>query len=189
MRKLPHELRICFHVKKACSSLTVRARSGSRALRAIRHGAPRRSRAHRDSRLDTPPSNHRRHPGPVIALLALVGTYGVVREGFVPANADATPGSLETWLAGTSLDATLDREAPTPTTPRPASALASASRHRPVRSSPDYSTSTREQNKCLPVRLNALVGSSRSPLGFSRRASASGPRRSSGGGSRQTGRR
>ncbi len=44
--------------------------------------------------------------------VALIGGYVVVREGFVPANADATPGSLETWVAGTSLRATLNREAP-----------------------------------------------------------------------------
>jgi thiosulfate dehydrogenase len=45
-------------------------------------------------------------------VVVLLGGYVVVREGFVPANADATPGSLETWVAGTSLQATLDREAP-----------------------------------------------------------------------------
>ncbi len=44
--------------------------------------------------------------------VALVGGYIVVRAGVVPANADAAPGSLETWVAGTSLRATLAREAP-----------------------------------------------------------------------------
>jgi hypothetical protein len=44
--------------------------------------------------------------------VALMGGYVVVREGFVPANADATPGSLENWVAGTSLRATLDHEGP-----------------------------------------------------------------------------
>lgn len=44
--------------------------------------------------------------------VALIGGYVVVREGLVPANADATPSSLETWVAGTSLRATLDHEAP-----------------------------------------------------------------------------
>jgi thiosulfate dehydrogenase len=43
---------------------------------------------------------------------ALVGTYIVLRKGVVPANADATPTALETWAAGMSLDATLQREAP-----------------------------------------------------------------------------
>ena len=45
-------------------------------------------------------------------LLALVGGYVLVRSGFVPANADAQPGALETWIADTSLAATLRREAP-----------------------------------------------------------------------------
>jgi thiosulfate dehydrogenase len=45
-------------------------------------------------------------------VVALLCGYILLRSGFVPANADATPGSLERWAAGTSLDATLDREAP-----------------------------------------------------------------------------
>ena len=44
--------------------------------------------------------------------VAVLGGYFLLRGGFVPANADAMPGSLETWAAGTSLDATLAREAP-----------------------------------------------------------------------------
>ncbi|MGE5319213.1 MAG: c-type cytochrome [Hyphomicrobiaceae bacterium] len=44
--------------------------------------------------------------------VAVVGAYLLVRSGLIPANADATPGRLETWMAGTSLDATLSREAP-----------------------------------------------------------------------------
>jgi hypothetical protein len=36
----------------------------------------------------------------------------VLRNGGIPANADATPGGLETWAADTSLGATLHREAP-----------------------------------------------------------------------------
>jgi len=44
-------------------------------------------------------------------VIALVGGYFVLRNGIIPANADATPGWLETWAAGTSLDATLSREA------------------------------------------------------------------------------
>jgi len=43
---------------------------------------------------------------------ALVGGYLIVQSGLVPANADATPGPVETWMARTSLDATLIREAP-----------------------------------------------------------------------------
>lgn len=45
-------------------------------------------------------------------VVALIGGYSLVRSGLIPANADATPGSLETWLAATSLDATLRRDAP-----------------------------------------------------------------------------
>ena len=40
------------------------------------------------------------------------GGYAVLRAGLIPANADANPGSLETWAAGASLDATLARDAP-----------------------------------------------------------------------------
>ena len=46
----------------------------------------------------------------IIALL--IGGYLALRDGLVPANADATPGWLESWAAGTSLRATLAREAP-----------------------------------------------------------------------------
>jgi mono/diheme cytochrome c family protein len=42
---------------------------------------------------------------------ALVGGYFVLRNVVIPANADATPGWLEIWAAGASLDATLSREA------------------------------------------------------------------------------
>ena len=52
--------------------------------------------------------------GVVVAILvALIGGYLVLRSGFIPANADAQPGQLETWAANTSLDATLAREVPT----------------------------------------------------------------------------
>jgi thiosulfate dehydrogenase len=51
--------------------------------------------------------------GIVVAILALLaGGYLALRDGLVPANADATPGLLEVWAAGTSLRATLAREAP-----------------------------------------------------------------------------
>ena len=44
--------------------------------------------------------------------VALIGAYSLVQSGLIPANADAKPGWLETWMARTSLDATLSREAP-----------------------------------------------------------------------------
>lgn len=46
-------------------------------------------------------------------VIALVAGYLLLRSGFIPANADAKPGGLELWAAGTSLDATLSRQAPT----------------------------------------------------------------------------
>jgi mono/diheme cytochrome c family protein len=51
---------------------------------------------------------------------ALVVAYALVRSGFIPANADAPPGAIETWMAGTSLRATLHREAPAEANPVPA---------------------------------------------------------------------
>lgn len=51
-----------------------------------------------------------------IVVILVCGYFGL-RNGLVPANADATPSSLETWAARTSLHATLDKEAPT--TPNP----------------------------------------------------------------------
>ena len=45
-------------------------------------------------------------------MVALLFGYVVLRGGLIPANADASPGWLETWAAKTSLDATLGREAP-----------------------------------------------------------------------------
>jgi thiosulfate dehydrogenase len=51
--------------------------------------------------------------GVVLTLVvALIGTYLLVRSGLIPANADAPPGRLETWMAQTSLDATLLSQAP-----------------------------------------------------------------------------
>ena len=43
--------------------------------------------------------------------VGLVGAYVLVESGYIPANADARPGRLETWMAHTSLRATLKREA------------------------------------------------------------------------------
>jgi len=50
----------------------------------------------------------------IVAAVIVAGLGGllVLRTGLIPANADAVPGWLETWAAGTSLDATIDREAP-----------------------------------------------------------------------------
>jgi hypothetical protein len=45
-------------------------------------------------------------------VVALLCGYVVLRGGLIPANADASPGWLETWAATTSLNATLGREAP-----------------------------------------------------------------------------
>ena len=49
----------------------------------------------------------------IVATLAvlLAGAFVMVRSGWIPANADAAPGRIETWMASTSLDATLRREA------------------------------------------------------------------------------
>ena len=44
--------------------------------------------------------------------VGLIGAYVLVRSGLIPANADATPGRMETWMAKTSLDAALRRNAP-----------------------------------------------------------------------------
>ena len=45
-------------------------------------------------------------------LIVLVAGYLLLQSGFIPANADAKPGGLELWAAGTSLDATLRKQAP-----------------------------------------------------------------------------
>ena len=50
-------------------------------------------------------------------VVGLVGGYVILRSGLVPANADAKPGWFETWVANTSLDATLARDAPKRTNP------------------------------------------------------------------------
>ncbi len=44
--------------------------------------------------------------------IGLVIVFLLVKSGLIPANADAKPGRLETWMASTSLDATLGRYAP-----------------------------------------------------------------------------
>ena len=55
----------------------------------------------------------------VLFLVALIGGYALVRSGLIPANADAKPGRLETWIAHTSLKATLRRQAPKGPNPVP----------------------------------------------------------------------
>jgi len=56
--------------------------------------------------------------GILVTLAVIVaGGYFALRDGLVPANADATPGPLEIWAARTSLHATLRDEAPS--TPNP----------------------------------------------------------------------
>ncbi len=50
-------------------------------------------------------------------VVALVSGYIILSSGLIPANADASPGWLETWAATTTLDATLRREAPAGTNP------------------------------------------------------------------------
>jgi thiosulfate dehydrogenase len=51
--------------------------------------------------------------GIVLAVVVtLIGAYFLLRSGLIPANADAKPGPLETWMARTSLDATLGHDAP-----------------------------------------------------------------------------
>jgi mono/diheme cytochrome c family protein len=56
--------------------------------------------------------------GVVLTIFAAAAAgYAILRTGTIPANADAKPGWFESWAAGTSLDATLDREAPRGTNP------------------------------------------------------------------------
>jgi thiosulfate dehydrogenase len=45
-------------------------------------------------------------------VVVVVAAYALLQSGWVPANADAKPGGLELWVAGTSLEATLRNEAP-----------------------------------------------------------------------------
>jgi len=49
--------------------------------------------------------------------VGLVMTYASIQSGFIPANADAPPSAIETWMASTSLRATLQREAPSQANP------------------------------------------------------------------------
>lgn len=58
--------------------------------------------------------------GVVVTLVAFaVGAYAFISFGCMPANADSTPPALEKWMAGKSLHATLQREAPKGPAPIP----------------------------------------------------------------------
>ena len=54
-------------------------------------------------------------------VLSILGGYFLLTSGLIPANADSAPGPLETWMARTSLQATLSREAPKGQNPVPLS--------------------------------------------------------------------
>jgi mono/diheme cytochrome c family protein len=45
-------------------------------------------------------------------IFTLFGSYLLLISGLIPASADAPPSSIESWAANTSLDATMNREAP-----------------------------------------------------------------------------
>ena len=51
--------------------------------------------------------------------IILIGAFALVRSGLIPANADANPSGLELWVAGTSLDSALKRNAPAEQNPVP----------------------------------------------------------------------
>jgi len=51
--------------------------------------------------------------GVILAIaVTLIGAYFLVQSGYIPANADGKPAWLEHWVARTSLNATLRRDAP-----------------------------------------------------------------------------
>lgn len=56
----------------------------------------------------------------VTIVVAAAAAYLILQGGYIPANADATPGPIETWAADKSLSATLSREAPKGADPIPA---------------------------------------------------------------------
>ena len=48
--------------------------------------------------------------GIIFTLVVLAGVgYLAVKAGIIPANADSKPAALESWVANTALDATLER--------------------------------------------------------------------------------
>ena len=58
--------------------------------------------------------------GIIVTILVAAGVgYAALRTGAIPANADAQPGSLENFIAGTDLRAVLDKEAPKEANPVP----------------------------------------------------------------------
>ncbi len=56
-----------------------------------------------------------------LVVLLLLGAYVFIATGSMPANADATPGPLETWIARTSLGAAIHRGMPRGANPLQAS--------------------------------------------------------------------
>jgi thiosulfate dehydrogenase len=50
-------------------------------------------------------------------LAAAAAGYYALTSGLIPANADAKPGQIERFIAGTSLQATLDKDAPKESNP------------------------------------------------------------------------
>src|SRR6202051_4038375 len=49
--------------------------------------------------------------GIILTLVVLAGVgYLAVKAGIIPANADSKPAAVESWVANTALDATLERE-------------------------------------------------------------------------------
>jgi thiosulfate dehydrogenase len=72
-------------------------------------------------------SNGRIHPlmwmlfgALTIIVVACIGVYFAVSSGMVPANADSEPSALEHWMARTSLDATIKKQAGSLADPLPA---------------------------------------------------------------------
>jgi len=63
---------------------------------------------------------------------AAVGYYAL-RSGLIPANADAKPGQIERFIAGTSLQATLDKNAPKESNPVQLTDEESRQRHQALR--------------------------------------------------------
>ena len=52
-------------------------------------------------------------------VVAFICAYALLKSGLIPANADAKPGGLELWAAGTSLEASLRSQAPRQANPIP----------------------------------------------------------------------
>ena len=50
-------------------------------------------------------------------IVACAGAYFIITKGLIPASADTKPSGFEKWVAGTSLRATLEKEAPRQSNP------------------------------------------------------------------------